>query len=56
MRFFADGNLCVGLLVVGDFIWFPLRMTMVWYITRGAGIPPPNDATDVCVSKHQSAL
>ena len=50
MRFFADGNLCVGLLVAGGFIWFPLYMTMVWYLTRGAGIPAPNDPIDVCVS------
>ena len=56
MRFFADGNLCVGLLVAGGFIWFPLHMTMVWYLARGAGIPAPNNATDACVSKHQSAL
>ena len=40
----------------GGFIWFPLHMTMVWYLANGAGIPAPNDATDVCVSKHQSAL
>ena len=38
------------------FIWFPLHMTMVWYFARGAGIPAPSDAIDVCVSKHQSAL
>ena len=56
MRFFADGNLCMGLLVVRGFIWFPLHMTMVWYLARGAGIPAPSDAIDVCVSKHQSAL
>ena len=56
MRFFADGNLCVGLLEVGDFIWFPLHMTMVWYLARGAGIPAPSDTTDVCISKHESAL
>ena len=56
MRFFADGNLCVGLLVAGGFIWFPLHMAMVWYLARGAGIPAPNDAIDVCISKHQSAL
>ena len=31
-------------------------MTMVWYLARGAGIPTPSDAIDVCVSKHQSAL
>ena len=40
----------------GGFIWFPLHMTMVWYLARGAGIPAPSDAIDVCVSKHQSAL
>ena len=56
MRFFVDGNFCVGLLVVGGFIWFPLHMTMVWYLARGAGILAPSDAIDVCVSKHQSAL
>ena len=56
MRFFADGNLCVGLLVVGGFIWFPLHMTMVWYLASGAGILAPSDAIDVCISKHQSAL
>ena len=47
---------CVGLLVVGGFIWFPLHMTMVWYLARGAGILAPSNAIDVCVSKHQSAL
>ena len=47
MRFFADGNLCVGLLVAGDFIWFPLHMTMVWYLARRAGIPAPSDDIDV---------
>ena len=46
----------MGLLAAGGFIWFPLHMTMVWYLARGAGIPAPSDATDVCVSKHQSAL
>ena len=57
MRFSADGNLCVGLLVVGGFIWFPpLHMTMVWYLARGVGIPAPSNAIDVCISKHQSAL
>ena len=56
MRFFADGNLCVELLVAWGFIWFPLHMTMVWYLARGAGIPAPSDAIDVCVSKHQLAL
>ena len=56
MRFFADGNLCVGFLVVGGFIWFPLHMTMVWYLAREAGIWAPSDAIDVCVSKHQSVL
>ena len=53
---FADGNLCMGLLVAGGFIWFPLHMTMVWYLARGAGIPAPSDAIDVCFSIHQSAL
>ena len=47
---------CVGLYVAGGFIWFPLHMTMVWYLAREAGIPAPSDAIDVCVSKHQSAL
>ena len=28
------------------FIWFPLHLTMVWYLTRGAGIPAPSDAID----------
>ena len=56
MRFFADGNLCVGLLVVGGSIWFPLHMTMVWYLASGAGILAPSNAIDVCISKHQSAL
>ena len=40
----------------GGFIWFPLHMTVVWYLARGAGISAPSDAIDVCVSKHQSAL
>ena len=40
----------------GGFIWFPLHMTMVWYLAREAGIPAPSDTIDVCVSKHQSAL
>ena len=53
---FADGNLCVGLLVARGFIWFPLHMTMVWYLARGAGIPAPSDAIGVCVSKHPLAL
>ena len=42
--------------MAGGFIWFPLRMTMVWYLARGVGIPAPSDAIDVCISKHQSAL
>ena len=46
----------MGLLVAGGFIWFPLHMAMVWYLARGAGIPAPSDAIDVCVIKHQSAL
>ena len=25
-------------------------------LARGAGIPAPSDAIDVCISKHQSAL
>ena len=37
-------------------IWFPLHMTMVWYLARGAGIPAPSDAIDVCIRIHQSAL
>ena len=40
----------------GGFIWFPLHMTTVWYLARGAGISAPSDVIDVCVSKHQSAL
>ena len=31
-----------------------MHMTMVWDLARGAGIPAPSDAIDVC--KHQSAL
>ena len=44
--------------MAGSFIWFPLHMTMVWYLARGAGILAPSDAIDVCISisKHQSAL
>ena len=42
--------------MAGGFILLPLHMTMVWYLARGAGIPAPNDAIDVCISKHQSAL
>ena len=42
--------------MAGGFIWFPLHMTKVWYLARGAGIPAPSDAIDVCVNKHQSAL
>ena len=30
---------CVGLLVAGGFIWFPLHMTMVWYLAMGSGNP-----------------
>ena len=56
MRFFADGNLCMELLVAGGFVWFPLHMTMVWYLARGAGIPAPSDAIDVCVSKQQTSI
>ena len=47
---------CEVLLVAGVFIWFPLNMTMVWYLARGAGIPALSDAIDVCVRKHKSAL
>ena len=39
MRFFADGNLYVGLLVAGGCIWFPLHMTMVWDLAIGSGNP-----------------
>ena len=46
MRFFADGNLCMGLLVAGGFIWFPLHMTMVWDLARAAGILAPSNAID----------
>ena len=42
--------------MAGGFIWFPLHMTMVWYLARVAGFPAPSDAIDVCVSKHRSAL
>ena len=56
MRCFADGNLCVGLLVAEGFIWFPLHITVVWYLARGGGILAPSNVIDVCVSKHQSAL
>ena len=42
--------------MAGGFILFSLHMTMVWYLTRGAGISAPSDPIDVCVSKHQSAL
>ena len=42
--------------MAGGFILFSLHMTMVWDLANGAGIPAPNDAIDVCVSKHQSAL
>ena len=53
MRFFADGNLCVGLLVAGAYIWFPLRMTVVWYLARGAGIPAPSNAqTSISVDRR----
>ena len=30
---------CVGLLVAGGFIWFPLHMTMVWDLAIGSGNP-----------------
>ena len=46
----------MGLLVAGGFIWFPLHMTMVWYLARAAGIPASSNAIDVCLCKHQSAL
>ena len=36
----------------GGFIWFPLHMAMVWYLTRGAGIPAPSDTIDVCVDRR----
>ena len=52
MRFFTDGNLCVGLLVAGGFILITMHMTMVWYLARGAGISALSNAIDV----HQSAL
>ena len=42
--------------MAGGFVLFSLHMTMVWYLARGARIPSPSDAIDVCVSKHQSAL
>ena len=56
MTFFADRNLCVGLLVAGGFIWFPLHMTVVGYLARGAGIPAPSDAIDVCVKKTSTSV
>ena len=40
----------------GGFKWFPLHMTMVWYVARGVGIQALSNAIDVCISKHQSAL
>ena len=46
MRFFADGNFCEVLLVVGGFILFSLHMTMVWDLANGAGIPAPSAAID----------
>ena len=42
--------------MAGVLYCFPMHMTMVWDLARGAGIPSPSDAIDVCVSKHQSAL
>ena len=42
--------------MAGVFILFSLHITMVWYLARGAGIPAPSDAIDVCISKHESAL
>ena len=42
--------------MAGGFILLPLHMTMVWDHAIGAGIPAPNDAIDVCINKHQSAL
>ena len=30
---------CVGLLVVGGFIWFPLHMTVVWDLAIGSWNP-----------------
>ena len=56
MRFFSDGNFCEVLLVAGGFILFSLHMTMAWNLANGAGIPAPNNAIDVCINKHQSAL
>ena len=35
----------------GGVKWFPLHMTMVWYLARGAEILAPSEAIDVCVSK-----
>ena len=31
-------------------------MTMVWYLARGAGIPAPSDAIDVCVSRRAKPI
>ena len=38
-------------MVGGGVIWFPLHMTMIWDLARGAGIPAPSDAIDVCEAR-----
>ena len=35
----------------GGFIWFPLHMTMVWYLSRGAGILAPSDAIEANINQ-----
>ena len=47
------GNFCEVLLVAGGggVILFSLHMTMVWDLARGAGIPAPSDAIDVCIKQ-----
>ena len=47
---------CMGLLVAGSFIRFPLHMTMVWDLAIGSGNPGTERPQNVYVSKHQSAL
>ena len=52
-NFFDGGTrpfLCVGARMSSH----ALVIDMV--LTKGAGIPAPSDAIDVCISKHQSAL
>ena len=50
--YFCEVNFCVTilryfcevLLVARGFIWFPLHMTMVWYLARGALIGGDGDS------------